>query len=217
MSKTESVKQIVSLKIFVIFLFSVSVFFACTSEKKAVLVFEDNFDRAEIGASYEIHGGDWKIKDGKLNSRRAENKNLVLKSVDLPQNGVIEMTMKSNSDDIDVKFNLWGDGKPHDHGDGYTFILGGWKNRVSIISKLDEHEKNRSEKRKAGLEKGKAYKVKVVRMLNKISWFVNGELFLEYSDETPLKVTDGYSKLSFANWRSDVEFDDLKIYALEDK
>ena len=190
---------------------------SCSSGKKATLVFEDSFDRAEIGENYEIQGGDWRISDGKLRCKTAKNRNLVLKSVDLPQNAVIELTMKCLSDAVDVKFNLWGDGKPHDHGDGYTFILGGWKNRVSIISKLDEHEKNRSEKRNAGLEKGKLYKVKVERRSNKIKWFVNDELFLEYFDETPLKVSDGYSKLSFANWRSNVEFDDLKIYALEEK
>ena len=66
-------------------------------------------------------------------------------------------------------------------------------------------------------EKEKLYKIKVERLSSKIKWFVNGELFLEYSDETPLKVSDGFSKLSFANWKSDVEFDDLKIYALEEK
>lgn len=198
-------------------IFSLFFVLACSSEKTPAKIFEDDFNRAGIGENYANLGGDWKIENGKLVSVRAENKNLVLKSVDLPQNAVIEMTMKSNSKDIDVKFNLWGDGKPHDHGDGYTFILGGWKNRVSIISKLDEHEKNRSEKRNAGLEKGKLYKVKVERRSNKIKWFVNDELFLEYFDETPLKVSDGYSKLSFANWRSNVEFDDLKIYALEEK
>lgn len=200
----------------------ISIFFlvfllSCGPEERLVKIFEDDFNRAEIGENYANLGGDWKIEDGKLKSKRAENKNLVLKSVNLPQNAVIELTMKSNSKDIDVKFNLWGDGKPHDHGDGYTFILGGWKNRVSIISKLDEHEKKRSEKRNAGLEKGKLYKVKIERKFSKIKWFVNGELFLEYFDEIPLEVTDGYSKLSFANWRSDVEFDDLKIYALEEK
>ena len=201
----------------IISILSLVLLLSCGQEERLVKIFEDDFNRAEIGGNYANLGGDWKIEDGKLKSIRAENKNLVLKSVDLPQNAVIELTMKSNSLDIDVKFNLWGDGKPHDHGDGYTFILGGWKNRVSIISKLDEHEKKRSEKRNAGLEKGKLYKVKIERKFSKIKWFVNGELFLEYFDETPLKVTDGYSKLSFANWRSDVEFDDLKIYALEEK
>ena len=191
--------------------------FACSSEKRTFKIFEDDFNRAEIGDNYEIQGGDWQISDGRLRCRTAKNRNLVLRSVDLPQNAVVELTMKSYSDAVDVKFNLWGDGKIHDHGDGYSFILGGWNNRISVISKLDEHEKKRAEKRNAGLEKGKVYKVKVERSSNKIKWFVNGELFLEYKDETPLKVSDGFSKLSFANWRSDVEFDDLKIYSLEEK
>ena len=185
--------------------------------KKAVKIFEDTFERSEIGAHYTVQGGDWKIENGKLVCKTAKNRNLVLNSPDLPQNAVVELTMKSRSDAVDVKFNLWGDGKIHDHGDGYTFILGGWNNRISVISKLHEHEKKRSEKRNAGLEKEMVYKVKVVRISNKIKWFVNDELFLEYVDESPLKVGDGYSKLSFANWKSDVEFDDLKIYALEEK
>lgn len=207
-------KSLLKSALFILLLFFV---FSCTSGKKAVLVFEDSFERTEIGDNYEIQGGDWRIENGKLKSRTAKNRNLVLKSVDLPQNGIVELTMKSHSDAVDVKFNLWGDGKIHDHGDGYTFILGGWNNRISVISRLDEHEKKRSEKRNANLEKEILYKIKVERLSSKIRWFVNGELFLEYSDETPLKVSDGFSKLSFANWKSDVEFDDLKIYALEEK
>ena len=207
-------KSLLKSAFFILLLFFV---FSCTSEKKAVLVFEDSFERAEIGDNYEIQGGDWRIENGKLKSRTAKNRNLVLKSVDLPQNGIVELTMKSHSDAVDVKFNLWGDGKIHDHGDGYTFILGGWNNRISVISKLDEHEKKRSEKRNANLEKEILYKIKVERLSSKIRWFVNRELFLEYNDETPLKVSDGFSKLSFANWKSDVEFDELKIYALEEK
>ena len=207
-------KSLLKSVFFILLLFFV---FSCTSEKKVVLIFEDSFERAEIGDNYEIQGGDWRIENGKLRCGTAKNRNLVLKSVDLPQNGIVELTMKSHSDAVDVKFNLWGDGKIHDHGDGYTFILGGWNNRISVISRLDEHEKKRSEKRNANLEKETLYKVKVERLFNKIRWFVNGELFLKYNDETPLKVSDGFSKLSFANWKSDVEFDDLKIYALEEK
>ena len=203
--------------IFLFLLIFSSFIFGCSSEKKSVLIFEDTFERAEIGKNYEVQGGDWRIENGKLKSGTAKNRNLVLKSVDLPQDGIIELTMKSHSDAVDVKFNLWGDGKIHDHGDGYTFILGGWNNRISVISKLHEHEKKRSEKRDAKLEKEKLYKIRVERISNKISWFVNGGLFLEYNDETPLKVSEGFSKLSFANWKSDVEFDDLKIYALEEK
>lgn len=206
-------KLVSKIAFFILFFIFVS---ACSSEKKAVLIFEDTFERSEIGGNYEIQGGDWRIENGKLRCGTAKNRNLVLKSVDLPQNGIVELTMKSYSDAVDVKFTLWGDGKIHDHGDGYTFILGGWNNRISVISKLHEHEKKRSEK-KEKLEKETLYKIKVERLSNKIKWFVNGELFLEYNDETPLKVSDGFSKLSFANWKSDVEFDDLKIYAWEEK
>lgn len=184
--------------------------FSCTKEIKLKTVFEDGFNRAGLGDNYTVQGGDWTISDGHVASTKAENRNLVLTGFALPQNGVIELTMWSESDGVDVKFNAWGDGLIHDHGDGYSFVLGGWSNRVSIIAKLHEHEKQRVEN-KAKLEKGKKYKVRVERLDNKISWFVDGALFLKYSDDDPLKTSDGYNRLSFGNWRSSVHFDDLKI------
>lgn len=182
--------------------------------KKPELVFSDDFNRSEPGQNYKIQGGDWKIRDGALVSTTAKNRNIVLSGVELPENAVIELTMMSRSDAVDVKFNLWGDGGIHDHGDGYTFILGGWKNRISVISKLDEHEKGRSESRKK-LEKSHVYHSKVIRISKDIYWFVDGELFLKYRDAEPLKTADGFNRLSFGNWKSDVAFDDLKIYKIK--
>jgi hypothetical protein len=199
------VKRIAAFSVFLMF------FLPGCSEKKLEIVFEDTFERSELGKNYKIQGGDWKIEEGAVTSSKAENRNLVLTGVTLPQNGVIELTMRSESDGVDVKFNAWGDGGIHDHGDGYSFILGGWQNRVSVISKLHEHEKKRVENREK-LEKGKKYKVRVARNGNNIKWFVDGRLFLEYDDPNPLKTSDGYSRLSFGNWRSKVFFDDLKIY-----
>lgn len=184
------------------------------SVKKGNLVFSDDFNRDELGRSYTVQGGDWKIEDGEVVSVTAKNRNLVLSGIELPQNGIVELTMWSESEGVDVKFNLWGDGKIHDHGDGYSFILGGWSNRVSVISKLHEHEKKRSEEKKTRLQKGERYKVKVVRNGSKIKWFVNDKLFLDYSDEDPLKVEKGFKRLSFGNWKSEVHFDDLRIYEL---
>ena len=184
--------------------------FSCTKEQKLKTVFEDNFDRAGLGDNYTVQGGDWKITDGAVTSTKAENRNLVLTGFALPRNGVIELTMWSESEGVDVKFNAWGDGLIHDHGDGYSFILGGWNNRISVISKLHEHEKKRVENR-TKLEKGKKYRVKVERLDNKIKWFVDGELFLKYDDDDPLQTSEGYNRLSFGNWRSKVFFDDLKI------
>ena len=130
-----------------VFLFSLFFVFACSSEKKLVKIFEDDFNRAEIGDNYEIQGGDWQISDGRLRCRTAKNRNLVLRSVDLPQNAVVELTMKSYSDAVDVKFNLWGDGKIHDHGDGYTFILGGWNNRVGDLQTPRTRKKEKREEK----------------------------------------------------------------------
>lgn len=184
--------------------------FSCSKETKIKTVFEDNFNRAGLGGNYTVQGGDWTISKDHVVSTKAENRNLVLTGFALPQNGIIELTMWSESDGVDVKFNAWGDGLIHDHGDGYSFVLGGWSNRVSVIAKLHEHEDNRTENRKK-LEKGKKYRVRVERLDDKISWFVDGELFLKYVDENPLKTDEGYNRLSFGNWRSAVHFDDLKI------
>lgn len=192
-------------------LFCLIILFLCGCEKKLELVFEDNFERSDLGPNYTVQGGDWKIENGKVTSSKAENRNLILSGVALPQNGVIELTVSSESEGVDVKFNAWGDGGIHDHGDGYSFILGGWNNRISVISKLHEHEKNRVENRKK-LEKEKKYKVRVIRNDSNIKWFVDGSLFLEYNDDGPLKVADGFNRFSFGNWRSIVFFDDLKIY-----
>jgi hypothetical protein len=209
----------------VLFVVVLTVFVSCKDKKvsetsvfsveKGELVFSDDFERAELGEKYTVLGGDWKIENGVVVSSKAENKNLVLSGVDLPQNAVVELTMWSGSEAVDVKFNLWGDGKVHDHGDGYSFILGGWANRISVISKLHEHEKGRSQDKKTRWKQGEKYKVKVERKGEKIRWYVNGKPYLDYVDNDPLKVKGGYSKLSFGNWRSKVHFDDLKIYKVK--
>lgn len=181
------------------------------SKPKLKEVFSDDFERTRFGENYTTQGGDWQIENGEIKSSKAGNRNLVLTGVNLPQNGVIELTMWSESDSVDVKFNAWGNGEIHDHGDGYTFILGGWNNKISVISKLHEHEKNRAEKR-TQLEKNKKYRVKVKRMGKEVEWFVNDRHFMSYNDDDPLKTSDGFDRFSFGNWRSKVFFDDLKIY-----
>ena len=183
--------------------------------EKGALIFSDDFNRSDLGDKYTVQGGDWKIENGEVVSSKAENRNLVLSGIELPQNGVVELTMWSESKAVDVKFNLWGDGKIHDHGDGYSFILGGWSNRISVISKLHEHEKNRSQDKKTKWKKGEKYKVTVARKGSEIRWLINGKPYLNYVDSSPLKVKDGFSRLSFGNWRSQVHFDDLKIYKLK--
>jgi len=188
---------------------------AVLAGKKVTPLFTDTFDRTELGPNWQVQGGDWRIEEGVVRSSTAHNRNLVLTGIPLPDNAVIELSLWSASPFVDVKFNAWGDGKIHDHGDGYSFILGGWKNRVSVISRLHEHEKNRVEDRATRLSPNERYRVKVIRIGAKIWWFVNDDIFLAYYDPTPLTGAAGYRYLSLANWESEAFFDDLRIAAIE--
>jgi len=194
---------------------------ACTSSPPDPLqglqlepVFSDDFGRAELGPNWKSQGGDWRIEAGAAHSTRADNRNLVLTSVTLPDDAAIELTLWSESDAVDIKFNAWGDGLMHDHGDGYSFILGGWHNRFSVISKLHEHDKARVEDRSGGWESFHRYAVKVVRQGARITWYLDGKKFLERVDPEPLRAASGHNRLSLANWRSAVFFDDLKIHRI---
>ncbi len=188
---------------------------ALLAGKHLRLLFSDDFTREELGPDWQVQGGEWRIVEGTVLSPRANNRNLVLTAVTLPDDAVIELTVWSKSPFVDVKFNAWGDGKIHDHGDGYSFILGGWKNRISVISRLHEHEKNRVEDRATRLKPEERYRVKVIRIGGKIWWFVNDEIFLAYLDPKPLSATAGYRYLSLANWESEAFFDEVRIFAIE--
>ncbi len=188
---------------------------AILAGKMVTPLFSDTFDRPDLGPNWRVQGGDWRIEDGVVQSMKANNRNLVLTGAALPDNAVIELKMWSGSDFVDIKFNAWGDGGEHDHGDGYSFILGGWKNRVSVIAKLHEHEKSRVEDRATRLAQDEVYRVKVIRIDGRIWWFVNDEIFLAYLDPKPLAAAAGYKYLSFANWESMAYFDDLKIAKIE--
>jgi len=184
---------------------------------KKHLIFEDNFDQNNnFNKQWNIQGGDWHLKNGKLVSTFAYNKNLVLKDIVLPENLMISFDVLSKSNAVDVKVNVLGDGKIHGHGDGYSFILGGWHNQISVISKLNEHEKTRIESRKKW-QKNKLYHMNIIKIGEKFYWFVNHKIFLARFDEIPLRPKDGYKFFSFGNWKTNEEFDNLKIYKLEKK
>ncbi len=184
---------------------------------KPNLIFEDNFENSnDFKKNWIVQGGDWHIQNGKLVSTVAHNKNLVLKTVALPKNLMIKFDVLSKSNAVDVKINMLGDGKIHGHGDGYSFILGGWHNQISVISKLNEHEKTRIESRKKW-KKNTLYHMTIIKINQKFYWFVNNKIFLARFDKNPLKPENGYKFFSFGNWETNEEFDNLKIYKLEKK
>ncbi len=197
------------------------VFFSCSSCKDLTggsgeVIYQTDFSKP-LGADWKDEGGDWRVEDGVLKSEKARNKDLVLTSKSLPQNAVIEFKMRSFTPYIDAKVRAWGALDPngetmHDAG-AYSFILGGWKGRISTIARMDEHDENRVEDRETTFKPETWLACRIERNKGTIRWFVNDKLFLTYEDDSPLSANQ-FKYFSFANWRSRVEFDDLRIRAL---
>lgn len=183
---------------------------SCSPSTAASVPFDDGFDRPELGGNWvDLEGGEWHIKDGRLHNTGAQNKPLWL-SAGLPDNVVIEFDIWSDPKICDCKFEVFGDGRTH--ASGYILIMGGWKNRISTIARLDEHEKERPEK-KSECVPGKKMRWKVERRGGQIKWYVDDKLHMERNDPKPLKGK-GHDRLAFSNWQSDVYYDNLSIRVL---
>lgn len=174
--------------------------------------FTDHFDRVDLGDKYRKMGGTWEIRDGALHSSGEHNIPLWL-DVALPTNARIEFDAWSLSPAVDTKVEVFTDGK--DHASGYIVILGGWKNSITTIARLDEHEKTRVAKR-LSWEVGKKYHWTVERSNGSdVVWSIDGKEVLRYTDKEPL-VGDHHRFVAFSNWESDVYYDNLVVTPLPD-
>lgn len=136
----------------------------------------------------------------------------------MPRNARVEFTARSESSAVDIKAELFGDGKSFAVKNSYTatsyvVILGGWNNTRSIIARMNEHGDDREERDNPKGIPGKVYSFSVVRKDNDVFWFLDGELFLKMIDDNPLEG-EGHEYFAFNNWASEVFFDDLKIYEI---
>jgi len=200
-------------------LVALSTFFAlsaCTPTKSASPKlrepFRDDFSREELGPKYVKRGGTWRILDGALSTSGDHNLPLWL-DVALPTNVRIEFTTISRSPAVDTKIELFGDGLRHES--GYSLIVGGWNNTLSVIGRLGEHEKKRVEK-KTRFEANKQYRWKVERTNGRdVVLFIDDVELLRYADPEPL-VGARNDRLGFSSWESDVFYDDLVITPLPD-
>lgn len=201
------------LSVFLILLFSLIMIVSCSKNNNSSgdLIYSCNFDSGTIPQEFQKEGGEWFVKNGTLHSTTAKNKDLVL-TKPLPENAIIEVDMLSHSKSVDIKFRAWGDRRTDLHDGAYHFILGGWGNKISTIAPLGEHDKRRVT-RKSELKPEKWYKIKVIRNNGIIDMYVDGEKYLTYKDTEPLDK-NYYKYFSFANWATNCEFDNLKIYKL---
>ncbi len=188
---------------------------SCSKGPKTELLYSNDFSNGSIGSEWKNEGGDWKIVDGKMTSRKALNKDLVL-NIEMPAEAIIELDMVSHSEAIDFKFRAWGDKRGPLHDGAYHFLLGAWKNKMSTIAPFGEHDERRVKKTPTELVINKWYKVKVVRSKGVIDMFLDGVKYMSYQDTEPLDK-NFFKYFSFANWKSDCEYDNLKIYKIVSK
>ena len=190
------------------------------------LVFEDDFERTEIGehyrqaeADYKSGGpGTWTIQNGRLRAENIHNAALWLKTP-LPTNVRVEFIARALTDTGDLKCEIFGDGKTHQS--GYILINGGWNNRVRGIFRQDEHSKEHVKKDRdcptvgknrvpRCVDKGVDQNWTIERYDARVRWYIDGHLVITYDDAFPL---DG-RHFAFNNWKAPTEFDQLRIYDL---
>jgi Domain of unknown function (DUF6250) len=191
-------------------------------------VFEDNFDRSDLGPDWNALGPAWVIRKGRLCARGAHNKGIWLLRK-LPVNARIEFEAYAESAEGDLKAELWGDGvsgatsNTYDNATSYLAILGGWKNTKHVLARLNEHGEDRLEldvdktsddERQRPVEAGQPYHFKIERADGKtLSFAVNNQVYFELDDPSPLEGP-GHEHLGFNDWEAPVCFENLKVTPL---
>lgn len=179
------------------------------AELTASVPFSDQFERdtLALGEHWFATGGFWRIVDGWLYSPGVKNNPLWLQAR-LPRDVVVEFDAKADSATGDIKCEIFGNGR--DHASGYVLVFGGWNNTISTIARLDEHGRDRKERRDRKVEKGKVYRFRVERAGTLLTWSIDGEKFLEFDDKAPLEG-HGHDRFGFGTWATDAFFDNLVI------
>lgn len=170
----------------------------------------------------------WRIENGRLCGEGAHNHGIWLNRT-LPVNARIEFDAISYSEDGDLKAEVWGDGHSYATGTSYTnatsylVILGGWKNSIHAIARLDEHGKDRKEihvdktaddQRQRPVGRGQVYQFKIERTDGKtVRWSVNGLEYLSFVDASPL-AGQQHDHFGFNEWEAKVCFDNVKVTPL---
>jgi hypothetical protein len=170
----------------------------------------------------------WHIDNGKLCVQNAHNHGVWLNRT-LPVNARIEFDAYAYTDDGDLKAEVWGDGKSYATGTSYTnatsylVILGGWKNTLQVLARLNEHGTDRKEiqirketddPRERAVGRGQAYGFKIERTDGKtLRWSVNGVEYLTWNDPQPL-AGQGHDHFGFNEWEAKVCFDNVKVTPL---
>jgi hypothetical protein len=190
----------------------------------------DDFNREELGPDWYATSDVWRIEDGRLCGRGAKNHPVWLQRR-LPKNARIEFDATSNSPEGDIKAEAWGDGSSaatansYEDATSYLFVFGGWRNRMHVLARLNEHGSNRLEvrlipgsedPRTQPVVEGRSYHIEIERDDGRTVHFsVDDTEIHAFEDSAPL-AGPGHEHFAFNDWQVPVCFDDLLITPFED-
>ena len=179
--------------------------------------FRDDFERDQLGELWHNTGGPYQLRDGELRVRGARNKPLWLRRT-LPRDVRVEVDVRSESPEGDIKLEVFGDGVSRAETESYTatsyvVIFGGWNNSTNLIARLDEHGEDRAVGVRRRVEPSKTYRLRIERKGESIAYYIDDERMAELVDSEPLSGR-GHDHFAFNNWQSDVYFDNLVISPL---
>ena len=195
----------------------------------SALVAANTPDPSGLGPNWRQAQTDaWRLEKGRLCVQNAHNHGVWL-TREMPVNARIEFDAISESDMGDLKAELWGDGQSaattvsYENATSYLAILGGWKNTLHVLARINEHgedrkvirvDKTSDDAKQRPVNKGQTYRFKIERTDGvTVKWFVDGLEFLEWRDAEPLAGM-GHDHFGFNEWESKVCFDNVKITPL---
>jgi hypothetical protein len=186
-------------------------------------------DSSNLGPNWsQARTNVWRIENGRLCGQGARNHGVWLNRV-LPINARIEFDAISESADGDLKAEYWGDGRSaasgvsYNDATSYITVLGGWKNTLHVLARINEHGDDRKavrvdreadDPRQRPVNRGQIYRFKVERTDGKtIRWFVDGAEMANIADAAPL-AGNGHDHFAFNNWEVRVCFDNVRVTPL---
>lgn len=186
-------------------------------------------DESGLGPNWrQAQTSAWRIEKGRLCGQGAKNHGVWLVR-ELPTNARIEFDAMSDSLEGDLKAELWGDGQSaattisYENATSYLAILGGWKNSLHVLARINEHgddrkiirvDKTSDDARQRPVNRGQTYHFKVERTDGAtVRWSVDGLEYLAYHDPNPLKGV-GHDHFGFNDWEARVCFDNVKVTPL---
>jgi hypothetical protein len=179
--------------------------------------FRDDFDRLEVGAQWQTTGGPYTIRNGMLHVKGARNKPLWLRRT-LPRNVRVQLDVRSDSPEGDIKLELFGDGTSKAEQTSYTatsyvVVFGGWGNSLNVLARMNEHGDDRAVGPPYKVVQGKTYHMKIERRGATITAWVDDHELAKMTDPNPLEGA-GHDHFGFNNWQSELWFDKLRIESL---